>query len=95
MADQLSDSVGQCRNKVRSVVLVSPTVLPATIEGSLSPLDKMGNDFRINEIHNFIMIFIHYIYKYTPTYRVTLPSYPTRETKHQIGMALVGPQNGP
>ena len=44
--------------------------------------------YRINNIHNFIMIFIQYIYKYTPTYRVTLPSYPTRETKHQIGMAL-------
>ena len=35
------------------------------------------------------MRFIHYIYKYTPTYRVTFPSYPTRETKVQIGMALV------
>ena len=33
------------------------------------------------------MIFIYYIYKYTPAYRVTLPSYPIRETKHQIGMA--------
>ena len=36
------------------------------------------------------MIFIHYIYKYTPTYQVTLPSCPTRETKYQIGMALCG-----
>ena len=34
------------------------------------------------------MIFIHYIYKYIPTYRVTLPNQPTRETKHQIGVAL-------
>ena len=34
------------------------------------------------------MRFIHYIYKYTPTYRVTLPRYPTRETKVQIGMAI-------
>ena len=37
----------------------------------------------------FIMRFIHYIYKYTPTYRLIFPSYPTRETKDQIGMALV------
>ena len=35
------------------------------------------------------MGFIHYIYKYTPTYRVTLPSYPTCETKVQISMALL------
>ena len=32
------------------------------------------------------MRFIRYIYKYT--YWVTLPSYPTRETKVQLGMAL-------
>ena len=45
----------------------------ATAEGSL--LDKVGNGLS------------HYIYKHTPTYRVTLPSYPTCETKYQIGMA--------
>ena len=31
----------------------------------------------------------HYSYKYTPTYRLTFPSCPTRETKLQIGMALI------
>ena len=35
-----------------------------------------------------VMIFIAYVYKYNPTYRVTLTANPTRETKHQIGMAL-------
>ena len=57
--------------------------MQATTEGSL--LGKVGDGYRI---HNFIMIFIHYIYKYSPTYRITLPSYPTRETNYQIGMAL-------
>ena len=37
----------------------------------------------------FMRRFIHYIYKYTPTYWVTFPSYPTRETEVQIGMALL------
>ena len=37
----------------------------------------------------FTMIFIHYIYKYNSTDRLTLSSFPTRETKHQIGMALL------
>ena len=31
------------------------------------------------------MRFIHYIYKYTPTYRLTFHSYPTCKTKLQIG----------
>ena len=31
-------------------------------------------------IHNFIMIFIHDVYKFIPTYRLTLSGYPTRET---------------
>ena len=35
------------------------------------------------------MILIAYVYKYNPTYRVTLTANPTRETKHQIGMALL------
>ena len=72
-----------------SVVLVSPTVLPATVEdmfGSL--LDKVGNNSAddneihnsYNDIHNFIMIFIHDVYKFIPTYRLTLSGYPTRET---------------
>ena len=34
-----------------------------------------------------VMIFIAYVYKYNPTYRVALTANPTRETKHQIGMA--------
>ena len=34
------------------------------------------------------MIFIHDIYKFIPTYRLTLPGYPTREIIHQIGVAL-------
>ena len=35
------------------------------------------------------MIFIHDIYKFIPTYRLTLSGYPTRETIHQIGVALI------
>ena len=69
--------MAECRNKVRIVVLVSPTALQATTEGSL--LDKKGKSFI--DIHT-----LHY--KCTPIYRVTLPSYPTHETKYQIGMAL-------
>ena len=34
------------------------------------------------------MIFTAYVYKYNPTYRVTLTANPTCEAKHQIGMAL-------
>ena len=34
-----------------------------------------------------VIIFIAYVYKYNPTYRVTLTANPTRETKHQTGMA--------
>ena len=44
-------------------------------------------EYIITEITKFIMRVIHYIYRYTPTYRVTLPSYPTHEAKVQIGMA--------
>ena len=33
------------------------------------------------------MISIAYVYKYNPTYRLTITANPTRETKHQIGMA--------
>ena len=40
------------------------------------------------KIPTSVMIFIAYVYKYNPTYRVTLTANPTRETKHQIGMAL-------
>ena len=39
-------------------------------------------------IFNFLMIFIHDIYKFIPTYRLTLSDYPTHETIHQIGVAL-------
>ena len=39
------------------------------------------------KIPTSVMIFIAYVYKYKPTYRVTLTANPTRETKHQIGMA--------
>ena len=40
-----------------------------------------------NDIHEFIMIFIHDVYKFIPTYRLTLSGYPTRETINQIGVA--------
>ena len=43
----------------------------------------------------FIMIFIHYIYKYTPTYRPPPFSNPTHETKDQIGMALINLRSPP
>ena len=71
-----------------SVVLVSPTVLPATVEETLLhnvKNNEIHNSY--NDIHNFLMIFIHDIYKFIPTYRLTLPGYPTRETIHQIGVA--------
>ena len=42
-----------------------------------------------------VMIFIAYVHKYNPTYRVTLTANPTRETKHQIGMALYRGGLGP
>ena len=41
-----------------------------------------------NDICNFIMIFIHEVYRYIPTYRLTLSGYPTGE-KNQIGVALL------
>ena len=62
MADRQSDSGDQCRNEVRSVVLVSPTFLPAITEGSL--LDKVGND-----LSRFIILYhtVHLqIYSYLP-----------------------------
>ena len=65
-------------------MLVSPTVLPATVEETLLH-KEIHNSY--NDIHNFLMIFIHDIYKFIPTYRLTLPGYPTRETIHQIGVA--------
>ena len=34
-----------------------------------------------------IMIFIHDVYKFIPTHRLTLSGYPIRETIHQIGVA--------
>ena len=37
------------------------------------------------------MILIHDVYKFIPTYRLTLPGYPTRETIHQIGVASFRP----
>ena len=46
--------------------------------------------YKITEI---TMRFIDYIYKYAPTYRVTLPGYPIREAKIQIGMAHVATEN--
>ena len=70
-------------------MLISPTILPATVEETL--LHKVKNNeihISYNDIHNFLMIFIHDIYKFIPTYRLTLPGYPTRETIHQIGVAL-------
>ena len=67
-------------------MLVSPTVLPATVEETLLH-KEIHNSY--NDIHNFLMIFIHDIYKFIPTYRLTLPGYPTRETIHQIGVALL------
>ena len=71
-----------------SVVLVSSAVFPATVEDTL--LHKVRNNEihnSYNDIHNFLMIFIHDIYKFIPTYRLTLSGYPTRETIHQIGVA--------
>ena len=66
-----------------SVVLISPTVLPATAEDTFG----CGLWF-LYKIPTSIMIFIAYVYKYNPTYRVTLTANPIRrETKHQIGMA--------
>ena len=44
-------------------------------------------DNNYDDIHNFIMIFIHDVYKFIPTYRLTLSGYPTRETINQIGVA--------
>ena len=44
-----------------------------------------SNTFKVYDI--LIMIFMNYIYEYTPTYRLTFPSYPTRETKVQIDVA--------
>ena len=46
------------------------------------------NNISHNDIHNFIMIFMHDVYKFIPTYRLTLSGYPTRETINQIGVAL-------
>ena len=69
------------------------TVLPATVQdtfGSLS-VDKVGNSKKLNLIMKFIiliMIFIHDVYNFISTYRLTLSGYPTRETIHQIGVAL-------
>ena len=40
------------------------------------------------KIPTSIMIFIAYVYQYNQTYQVTLTANPTRETKHQIVMAL-------
>ena len=42
---------------------------------------KIKIPYFYNDIHSLI-------YKYNPTYRVTLTADPTHETKHQIGMAL-------
>ena len=93
MTDQLWVSAEVKRG---SVVLVSPTVLPATVEDTFdSLLDKVINSKNneihnsYNDIHNFIMIFIYDIYKFIPTYRLIFSGYPTRETIHQIGVAIV------
>ena len=44
-----------------SAALVLPTVLPATVEDTFGSLCK--NNISHNDIHNFIMIFIHDVYK--------------------------------
>ena len=74
-------AVGQCRNKVRSVVpLVSPTVLPRVNAHSWTRWEMA---YRI--LHDIV----RYIYILLPsTYWVTLPRHPSHETKYQIGMAL-------
>ena len=80
MTDQLWVSVEVKRG---SAALVLPTVLPATVEdtfGSLLTHSLCKNNISHNDIHNFIMIFIHDVYKFIPTYRLTLSGYPTRET---------------
>ena len=82
MTDQLWVSAEVKRG---SVMPVSPTVLPATVEDMFGSL--LDSDDSYNDIHNFIMIFIHDVYKFIPTYRLTLSGYPTRETIHQIGVA--------
>ena len=87
MTDQLWVSMEVKRG---SAALVLPTVLPATVEDTFgSLLNKVENSCRLNDndIHNFIMIFIHDVYKFIPTYRLTLSGYPTRETINQIGVA--------
>ena len=69
-------------------MLVSSAVLPATVEDTLLHTirnNEIHNSY--NDIHNLLMIFIHDIYKFIPTYRLTLSGYPTRETIHQIGVA--------
>jgi hypothetical protein len=74
-------------NKAGEVCAVLSRALPATVFGSL--FNKVGAavQIQINAIHNFIMIFMGYIYKYSPTYRLTVSGYPTRETIYQIGVA--------
>ena len=63
MTDQLWVSTEVKRG---SVMLVSPTVLPATVEDMFGSL--LDSDDSYNDIHNFIMIFIHDVYKFIPTY---------------------------
>ena len=76
MTDQLWVSVKVKRG------LVLPTVFPATVFGSL--LDKVTNSKKlIMKFIILIMIFIHDVYKFIPTYRLTHSGYPTRETIHQ------------
>ena len=53
-----------------------------------SQLDKVINS-KNNDIHNYMMIFIHDVYKLIPTYRLALSGYLTRETIHQIGVTLL------
>ena len=69
-----------------SVVLISPTGLPATAEDTCG-LWFLAWTCKKNKIPTSVMIFIAYIYKCNPTYRVTLTANPTHETKHQTDMA--------
>ena len=66
MTDQLWVSA-EVKRSPGSVVLVSPTVLPATSRGNVwltsdsSKNNEIHNSY--NDIHNFIMRFIYDVYK--------------------------------
>ena len=50
----------------------------------------MGTEHGECSISSFAVFTMIFIFKYNSTDRLTLSSFPTRETKHQIGMALCG-----